>query len=399
MKILFINTFYAPHNVGGAEKSLSVIVEAMRNQGHEVVVLATCDTKGLHKETVNGIKVYRAGIKNQYWIYNNKIKHSFYSRLIWLIRDIYNSGMRTYVREVIKAEEPDLISCHNIRGWSISIWDEIKKNNVPVVQVLHDYYLMCRRVIRFNNGKACENRCIECRIIKSLHKIKSQNINAVVGVCDDILERHLKDGYFKSGIKTSIHNIRTIPNKVLVNDDDRESFVFGFIGALTEYKGVSWLIEQFKMIKNTNILLKIAGQGEEKYVNYLKNTAKDDNRIFFLGHTNSDSFYSQINVLVIPSIWFEPLASVAIEACANHVPVITSGMGGLKEIIIDNYNGLVCNYSEKDSLSDAIIKLSNDQLLYKKLKLSARESITPFMDINRLVSEYERIYFQLLNRN
>jgi glycosyltransferase involved in cell wall biosynthesis len=397
MKILFINTFYSPYNAGGAENSLRIIVEAMQSNGHEVVVMSTCDKKGLHQDVVNGVKVYRAGIENSYWIYDNMIKHSFLDRLKWHIRDRYNKKMSIYVRKVVEIEKPDIASCHNVRGWSISIWDELKKNDIPTVQVLHDFYLLCRRGSLFNKGKVCEKRCVECQIIKSIHRRKSQKIDAVVGVCQDILDIHVRNGYFNNALKLAIHNVRNIPNNNIKKNYQNAAFVFGYIGSLTEFKGVLWLIEQFKKTIIPNIFLKIAGKGDKSYEDELKLCAKDDQRIAFLGYTKSEDFYSNINVLVIPSIWYEPLASVAIEACANHIPVISSGMGGLKEVIINNKNGLVCDYNNPNTLSEAMTNIANDKILYDRLRNSARLFVNPFMDLERLMNSYERVYKEILN--
>jgi glycosyltransferase involved in cell wall biosynthesis len=397
MKILFIHTFYSPHNAGGAENSLRVLVEAMRDKGHEALVLATCDKKGLHKEIVNGIKVYRGGIKNRYWLYRNTHQHSKFSKLLWHIKDMYNTGMKDYVKEVISIEKPDIVSCHNLAGWSIAVWDEIRRAKIPIVQVLHDFYFLCTKSTLFKDDKPCAKRCIECKLMRIFHKKKSRNIDAVVGVCQDVVDRITNAGYFANSLKTAIHNVRVIPDIAKQSCPEGSEIVFGFIGTLTPSKGVPWLIEQFKKVNSANVSLKIAGKGDISYEQSLKNQAKDDERISFLGYTQSELFYSQVDILIIPSIWYEPLASVAIEACAHHIPVITSAAGGLKEIIKDGYNGLHCDISNPDSLSNAMEKLVNDRLLLNTLQNEARESVSSFLDIHRLTCEYETIYKQIVS--
>jgi glycosyltransferase involved in cell wall biosynthesis len=405
MKILFIHThYYASHVAGGSENSLRVLAEAMHGKGYDVSILATSDKEGLHKEIVDGITVYRAGIKNN--CYRNSVVEkddnfspSKIKKIIWHIRDIYNTGMQVYVREVIGQERPDIISCHVIAGWSISVWDTIKKANIPMVQVLHDYYCLCIRSSLFKQGRPCKGRCIECRIMRLLHRRKSQQVDAVVGVCANMLNRVTEAGFFSNSVKAVIHDAQVIPdtgeNKIKRNQN---RFVFGFIGRLSPSKGVRWLIEQFKKIESKDVQLRIAGKGDIMYENALKTLASDDNRISFLGFSKPEEFYSSIDVLVVPSMWEEPLGLVAVEACAYHVPVITSATGGLKEVIKDGVNGLHCNISDPDSLHTAMNKIiMGGGILLDKLRKNARESVKSFLDTDQLVSEYENVYRQILD--
>jgi glycosyltransferase involved in cell wall biosynthesis len=397
MKILYIHTLYAPHYKGGAEYSLQIIVEAMHKKGHEVLVLATSDKKGLHQETVNGIKVYRAGIKNRYWQYNN-YSHSKISKLLWHIQDIYNQGMADYLENILSVEKPDIISCHIIGGWSIAVWDVIYRTKIPVVQVLHDFYLLCARTTMLNkNNIQCNKRCLKCRMMRYLHKKKSKRINAVVGISQYIIGRVLNTGYFKDSITRIIYNARIISNSNRIHQQiSTSNIVFGYIGTLAPNKGVQWLIEQFNKISSNSILLKIAGEGNFSYTNLLKNISANDTRISFTGYVKSEDFYPQIDVLIVPSIWNEPLGMVAIEACAHHIPVITSATGGLKEIITDGHNGLYCDISIPDSLSDAMRKIINDRNLLYELQKNARKSVRSFLDIDRLTSEYEDVYKRVI---
>jgi glycosyltransferase involved in cell wall biosynthesis len=398
MKILYISALYAPYYKGGVEYSLQILVEAMHKKGHEVLVLATSDKKGLHQETVNGIKVYRAGIKNRYWQYNN-YGHSKINKLLWHIQDIYNRGMADYLENILSVEKPDIISCHIIGGWSIAVWDVIFQAKIPVVQVIHDFYLLCVKSSMLKNNIQCNKRCIKCRIMRYLHKKKSIKINAVVGISQYIIDKILDMGYFKDSIKQVIYNARIISNSNRIHQQiSTSNIVFGYIGTLAPNKGVQWLIEQFNKISSNSISLKIAGEGDFSYTNLLKNISAKNTRISFIGYVKSEDFYPQIDVLIVPSIWNEPLGMVAIEACANHIPVITSATGGLKEIITDGYNGLYCDVSIPDSLSDAINKILDNRNLLYELQKNARESVCSFLDIDRLTSEYEDIYKRVIVR-
>src|SRR5690606_40372655 len=79
----------------------------------EVAVLSLSPEGGLGSERVDGVKVYRAGLRNSYWPFANE-RPDKWRRLRWHLRDRYNRSMVGYVREVLAAEQPDVVSCHNL---------------------------------------------------------------------------------------------------------------------------------------------------------------------------------------------------------------------------------------------------------------------------------------------
>src|SRR5690554_1771403 len=132
MKILYINSLYSPLIEGGAEISLQLIVEGMKAKGYEVAVLSLVPEKGLTEGLVHGVKVYRAGLQNRYWPYT-KQRPGRLSRLAWHLKDRYNPEMGSVVREVLQLEKPDVVSCHNLAGWSVAVWDEVHASGIPKI--------------------------------------------------------------------------------------------------------------------------------------------------------------------------------------------------------------------------------------------------------------------------
>src|SRR5690606_33932081 len=135
MRILYIHALYTPHVAGGAEISLKLLVDGMRARGHEVSVLSLVPSGDLSSDWVDGVKVYRTGLKNSYWPFT-KARPGKFKRLLWHLRDRYNRSMVGDVRAVLAAEQPAIVSCHNLVGWSIAVWDELRRAGIPIVQVL-----------------------------------------------------------------------------------------------------------------------------------------------------------------------------------------------------------------------------------------------------------------------
>ncbi|GGZ38014.1 glycosyl transferase family 1 [Echinicola pacifica] len=388
MKILYINSLYAPDIRGGAELSLKILVEGMQSRGHEVLVLCLQKEAGLKEETVDGVKVYRAGLENHYWPYDSD-RPGAATRILWHLKDRDNGQMGGYISEILQAEKPDIVSCHNLAGWSIAAWESIQKASIPIVQVLHDLYLLCPNSNMFKGEQPCGNQCFSCKLLRSRHLSQSQNINAVVGISNSILSKFTQHDYFQNALQARIFNTRNIPDK-----GNRPHWIkgkplkFGYLGTLSQIKGLEWLMESFKEMSFPAELL-IAGSGKEEYVNQLKSLATD--QIQFVGYVNPAEFLQEIDVLVVPSLWEEPLGMVAIEALAYHRPVIAHKSGGLQETVKDKENGLYCYANHPESLTEAMNLLAKDQSLFETLSSSARASVSHILNQDRMLDEYEEV--------
>lgn len=387
MNILFINTLYSPYIGGGAEVICQEQAEGLQRRGFSVSVLTTSSDSGLYQDEVNGVTVYRAGIRNFYWHFSAS-KPNKYIRMLWHIRDIYNVGMRQYVKLVMQKEKPDVVICHNLAGFSISIWDEIKINKIPIIQILHDLYLLCPRSNMFKNERACDKQCSICGLMRLCHKRKSGNIDVVVGVSNYILEHFKKYGYFCNAKSSVIYNARTISKlDVHRNRSVGTPLRIGYIGTLSKVKGIEWLIRTFAQL-DIDATLFIAGRGESvEYEEYLKKLASTDKRICFLGYMKPLDFFSQIHLSIIPSLCPDTFPTVAIESCAYSVPVIATKVGGLPEMIQDGVNGLLINPLDNVSLSDAIMSLYNNNALLQSLSDNSRSAILHLINTDRMLDE------------
>jgi glycosyltransferase involved in cell wall biosynthesis len=399
-KILFIHSLYFPNILGGAEIIMQEQVERFNKMGYHVIVLTTGEKgNGLNTDIVNDIKIYRAGVRNIYWFYPPN-KPNKYVRMLWHLKDIYNRNMRTYVKEVIDIEKPDIVFCHNLSGFSISVWDEIKAEGLPVIQVLHDLYLMCPRSTMFKQGHVCEKQCFVCHWMCHNHRKKSQMIDAVVGVSAYVLNKLKQAGYFENVPSYVIHNAKNIsePSKRLVWGK-KEPLRLGYIGTLAKAKGIEWLITQFKCLDNINATLTIAGRGESvEYEKYLKELASKDKRIIFSGYVKSIEHYANIHLSVVPSIWPDTFPSVAFESCAYYIPVIATRMGGLPEIIKDGVNGWLCDVDNPDSLGKAILHIYNSPELLRSISNHTRESVGEMLDMDRMMIKYGEIIINLFDK-
>lgn len=140
-----------------------------------------------------------------------------------------------------------------------------------------------------------------------------------------------------------------------------------FVGGLYKEKGVEYLVKAYcksiHYVKRNKLL--IVGDGDLK--NYLRNLVKElglDSYVNFYGsvpHENVIDLMKKALIFVAPSITYsssiEGTPIVLLEAMSVGLPIITTKVGGIPEIIKDGINGIIVNEKNSDALSKAIIKL------------------------------------------
>jgi len=396
MKILFIHTLYAPDIVGGAEIVLQSLAEGARSRGIEVAILTTTNKPGLHHDEVNGIRVWRVGLRNVYWHKHSKRPGTIQRRL-WHVIDIYNPLMAPFVQKVISLERPTVASVHNLPGFSLSAWSALRRSGVPIVQVLHDHYLLCPASTMYKHQHNCISQCASCKLMRLPHKSMSRYVSGVVGVSNYILSRHLDAGYFE-GVTNHrvIYNSRTareigLSVRQKIETDSNRPLRFGFIGALNPVKGIELLIRTYTENEFPGSELWVAGAGEIDYVEKLKRIAKG-HPVHFLGRINPAEFYTQVDVVIVPSLWNEPLGTVIMEALIYGKVIITTNTGGSPEMIIDGENGLLFNSEKPNELLDAMVRLTASPDLRKHLAEGADRQRARFMDRDHFLDEHISIY-------
>lgn len=392
MRIVVIISLYPPVGVGGAEKAASLLAEAMARNGDEVAVIS------LHKdnrETVeerNGVRVYRLPLDNFYWPFDQERKRGFLARALWHIRDSWNLQAAARVGRILDQERPDVVHSHNLAGFSVAVWKEVKKRGIRLVHTMHDYYLLCLRSATFRNGQVCAGRCLECKAARTQSKKWSSKLDEVISVSRYVLDTHKRNGYFEGVSSSVIYNIneaKTCASPAL--DRDPSVLSFGFIGQVKEEKGIAVLLEATRRLTSANWRLKIAGAGREAYVAHLQEKYRDP-RIIWLGYRNAADFYNAVDVVVVPSLWPDPLPYVVIEALSSLKTLICARSGGIPELA--TLGKLVRTYDPRDvdALAEAMNEALRDPITWRRGGFQAQAASENAFEQQQIVAKYHRRY-------
>lgn len=345
-----VNTLYAPYKIGGAEKSVQLLAEELAAKGHEVTVATLHENVEVENIHMNGVNVVRFPLKNIYWPYAGK--HSFIKRCLWHINDIYNRKMHSLVARYFTKKEFDVVHTNNLTGFSVAIWTWAKNREIPIVHTSRDYSLIHPNGTLFKKGENMDPLCLESRIYSFIKKRISNNVSVYVGISDYIKKLHVATGFFKKSEKTVIYN--SVTANQCIKRHGRDKIVLGYLGRIEEEKGVEVLLNALSKFKGIEI--KIAGKGSEDYIKYL-NEKYINIGMSFLGVVNVNDFFPQIDYLIVPSMWNEPLGRVVLEAASFGIPSIGSAKGGIPEIIKDRQTGYIFN--SESQLIDVLKKIND----------------------------------------
>ena len=399
MKILFIASYYPPDVGGGAELMLKVHAEGLQSKGHSVTVLVLNANKEIDDYSdQSGVRIIKHPIKNVYWPLAPK--PGKFKRLIWHLIDIYNPFYIRFLKKKLSEINPDVVICENIVGWSPAIYKVINNKQITVIQLLHDYGFLCANANMVHNGCRCEKQCNMCKFFTMYHRRSQKYITHDIFVSQsvkDVFERH---GMHKSIPFDIVYNARHIDvvKKCDIWDGQRVLRI-GYIGTLSEAKGVLNLIQAVKGLHGVAYKLFIAGKAaNDSFMQTVENAIADVENIEYVGYVNPKEFFSKIDVAVFPSVWYEPFGLVAVEACSCQVPCIVPNFGGLSEIVKDGVNGIFCNPESVKSIQNSIIKIAKDASLYKELLNNCINSVADFRNENLMLDKMDEICHKVVNK-
>jgi glycosyltransferase involved in cell wall biosynthesis len=157
----------------------------------------------------------------------------------------------------------------------------------------------------------------------------------------------------------------------------RQPFRVGFIGTLAQHKGCHVLIEGFKALPPGRAVLKIFGNTHDfpGYASELKRSVGNHQGIEFCGvfpNSDIDRVLNDLDVLVVPSLWYENTPLVLYSAQAARCPVLASDFPGISEVIQDEVNGLLFEAGNAAALSKQLFRLIDELGLAQRLGANAR---------------------------
>nr|WP_279342345.1 glycosyltransferase [Geotalea sp. SG265] len=171
----------------------------------------------------------------------------------------------------------------------------------------------------------------------------------------------------------------------------------GYIGTLSEPKGVHVLIQAVRALPETEpVELKIYGRDKDfpAYAATIRSSADGDRRIHFCGtfpNNQIGTIFADLDVLVVPSLWYENTPLVIYSAHAAGCPVIATNLGGMAEVVHHGQDGLLFESGDAGALAELLKQVCHDRKLLRRLT----DNVQKPKSIEEYVQELLCVYIQM----
>ncbi|MCP3028079.1 glycosyltransferase family 4 protein [Halobacillus sp. A5] len=388
MKILITTIFDFPHE-GGLSTHITTLKKGLEEDGHSVDVLSFSDVPNWKRKLL---------AQGPGFIIN-KVKHGK--------GQLYNDLQRkkllaSMIQE--RAEAYDVINSQDIFATHAAL-----ESPLPVTATIHGYYTyeaISRGAVNPKTCEAEEMMGLECQAYSGAQ----MNITVDKRICD----------YLKETSGTQAHIIRNFIdteqfNKFPQSGQTRQKHALPEDGymlfvprRLTEKNGVMYPLLALREIITTHpeVILVYAGTGEQ--LGTLKNKTKElklEDNVYFLGsvaHEDMVELYQSSQIVLIPSVHshgVEEATSIsAIEAMGSGTPVIAGKIGGLKELITHETDGLLFSDRDTSELARQITYLIENPEIANALARHAKQKVTTYFSHTTASKKFIQLYTQAIEK-
>jgi glycosyltransferase involved in cell wall biosynthesis len=416
MRILNLIHQYLPDKIGGTERYTQSIAYALAQGGHEVSVFyrRSAAGAGVERREDAGVTVWAA------WSGVASPTRRF-------LATFGDTPIERDFGRVLDESRPDLVHVQHMMGLPAALLDTLHRRRIPTVITLHDYWWICANaqlVTNYDQSICAGPRrdwfnCSRCALARGgadALRLAAPGLSPLLAVRERLVRRGLHNASRiiapTEFVKTwyTAYGLRDAPIDVLPHGIELPAAVgaheahdpsgltharFAYIGGLTWQKGVHVLIEAFNRLPAGSELW-IAGDesADPAYAASLRASAGPGVRFFGgLTHAQVWDILGQVDVVAVPSLWYETFSLIVHEAFAAGRPVIASRLGALAEVIRDGVDGLSAMPGDVDAWADALLHLSDSPDLRDRL----RAGIRPPLTLEEHVMKLEAIYADALS--
>jgi glycosyltransferase involved in cell wall biosynthesis len=410
VRILHLVHQYMPEYVGGTEFYTQWLAHELSRREHQATIFYRRSAKGTGQEhrMEQDVHVWAA------WADTLNPTRRFSATF----------GDRPIERafeHVLEETRPDLVHVQHLMGLPTALLRPIRQRDIPFVITLHDYWWVCANAQLLTNysqhvcdGPRAYLNCARCALARvdrpwlwpllpfmagSL-AWRNHSLHGAMMAADRLIAptEFVRRWYVAHG--TPADKLVMIPHGLplpaQIPQARRESDApvrFAYIGGLSWQKGVHTIVEAFDEISGPRELW-IAGDEsfDPDYVARLRAQAGPNVR--FLGRLTREQVWetlAQVDVVLVPSLWYETFSFIVSEAFAASVPVVASQLGPLADRVRDGVDGLLIPPRNVDAWRTALQRLLDEPDLLARLRANVRPPTMLTEHVDQIESLYADI--------
>ncbi|MBX3055958.1 MAG: glycosyltransferase family 4 protein [Anaerolineae bacterium] len=409
MRILHLIHQYLPEKVGGSELYTQALARYQVQEGHSVAIFTPAAlpiTDHQLPVTDDGLRIYRIPVGKR-------------SPTAVFRSNFHQPELSQTFAQTLQQERPEIVHIQHLMGLPLSLVQAIQRAGLPYVITLHDYWYVCANAQLLTNfdESVCAGphywlNCAHC----ALARTGRQNFTPAIPFLAPLFAyRH---GRLQSVLKkahcliTPSHFTAHIYRQIGIPADHMEVIPYGihtptrppvplphddlhigYIGGIASQKGVHVLIEAANRLPHNGVRVTIYGDQQTfpDYVAGLQMLASHPG-ITFAGRLLPENLWdalAELDVVVVPSLWYETAVLVVQEAFAAGVPVIASSIGVLPERVRDGVDGLLFPPGDAAALAAILRDLVEQPDKLLPLRAGIQPVVTIAENVARVTAVYE----------
>lgn len=399
MRLLYVIHQFFPDCHSGTEQYCLAMAREARRRGDEVTVLSLHPT---HEDEMPPIRLF-----DQPYDGFRVIRLNHWRRINPndVLRDYENRHLDGWFQYVLDDVSPDAVHFFHLLQLGSNLIAVARRAGLRTVVNLMDFWYLCPRfTLLRGDGSLCAGPgnggrdCIAClpeltgvttpaehlntdtpgaRLQALLQRKERQFANltmadAVVAPSNFLAEAFAQNGFPRGRLAVVPYGLdpgRIVP---IPTQRPRTPLRLAFCGVLSPWKAPHLAIEAVRR-SDLQVTLTIHGRTEEPmfqpYIDHLRELAGDDPRIRFPGAysaAQAPRVFADMDVLIVPSTWYENTPFVVLEAFMAGVPVIASDLGGLREVVRDGENGALFRAGQAADLRRVIAEATDPTWSYSR---------------------------------
>jgi len=413
LRILVVVHDYLPAHLGGTELHAHQTARELARRGHDVTALFTerdlsAREGELRRGELDGVPTIELVHQREY-------------------EDVAETWRQeragAVFREVVAELAPDAVHFHHFALWGSGCAPAARAVGARVIATLHDYWLLCDcGTLLHADGELCDDGSEGCGACLAAHPLlperhadgerltraelyaaaararRAQHARDLAAVERAICPSRFLAGRFQAAGLLSERQAAVMkagypgPRRAPRTSDPARPLRVGYVGGIYPSKGVHVLVAAFRHLAGVAAELHVHGILDwfPDYVAELR-AAAAGLPITLHGRFEPervDAVLAELDVLVVPSLWYENMPITIQEAFRNGLPVVTTDLGGMKEAVADGVSGLTFARGDERALADRLRRLASDRALLARLAAGR----PPVPTLEEIVDGLETLY-------